>query len=143
MDDGIVFRADFYRPPQEGRYSVILLLLPSITGPNHLLEEAGQPLKKILPVFVSLENPFPFDPSDHDMMQGTGGVNAGLPSSGGLGGACVSNTGFVITDQQRSNVSYDLPWILDQKISPANSAFTKSATGNTVTLSKSYLREPQ
>jgi predicted acyl esterase len=26
MDDGIVFRADFYRPPQEGRYSVILLL---------------------------------------------------------------------------------------------------------------------
>ena len=51
---------------------------PCVTGRSHLPQKTGQSLKKILSVFFILENPFPFDSSDNNMMQGTRGVNAGL-----------------------------------------------------------------
>jgi len=51
---------------------------PCLAGRNLPLQKPGQPLKKIFPVFVILENPFPFDSSDDNVMQGAGGVYAGL-----------------------------------------------------------------
>ena len=43
----------------------------------HLLQQTGEPLKKILPVLVIFENCFAFDSSNDDMMQGAAGVYAG------------------------------------------------------------------
>lgn len=39
---------------------------------------SSQPVKEIFPVFVIFENPFSLDSSDDNLMQGAGGVHAGL-----------------------------------------------------------------
>jgi hypothetical protein len=42
----------------------------------HLLQQTREPLDKILPVRVTFEYCFAFDPSDDDAMQGAGGIYA-------------------------------------------------------------------
>jgi hypothetical protein len=42
----------------------------------HLLKQPREPVEKILPVRVIFKYCFAFDPSNDDMMQGVGGVNA-------------------------------------------------------------------
>ena len=45
---------------------------PRLTGRNHLLNQLGKPSKKILPVFIIVENPYLFDSSDENMVQAPG-----------------------------------------------------------------------
>ena len=49
---------------------------PRVAGRNHLLKQLGEPFKKILPVFIILENPPLFDSSDEDMVQSAGCLSA-------------------------------------------------------------------
>ena len=55
---------------------------PRAAGRNHLLKQDGEPLRKILPAFIILENPPLFDSPDENMAQSAGSINAGLTRHG-------------------------------------------------------------
>lgn len=75
-------RCDRNRSGAKQQVHVIGHQRPCVTGRSLLLQKSTQPLKKILPIFVIPENPFPLNPSDNNMVQGAGGVYASLARHG-------------------------------------------------------------
>jgi hypothetical protein len=72
-------RGDRNAPCAQKQMHVVGHERPRKAGRSRLLKESRQPFKKILPVLVILENSSSFYPSDDNMVQGTGGVNASSP----------------------------------------------------------------
>jgi len=49
---------------------------------NLVLQDTGKPLKEVFLVFVNLENPFPFNSPDDNVVKGAWGVYGGLVRHG-------------------------------------------------------------